>query len=99
MPSQRAPFGKPASFSTALKRGDNQYCEFGPNDDGFYYAVLGCVNGKNSMHMLRDHKETLQYRTVERVILMPNERLTLQQTKNGTFVILLSEPRSRPTSS
>ncbi|KAL9616472.1 MAG: hypothetical protein Q9160_008667 [Pyrenula sp. 1 TL-2023] len=97
-PESKSVIWQAAIFSKAIIKGEHQYCEFGPGNDGFY-AILGCTNGKSTMRMLRDHKETLQYRTVERVILLPNVAVTVEEPETRTFAIVLYEPRSRPASS
>lgn len=81
-----------ASTSTLEK--ENGHKEFTDIDDGFY-ALLGSVLGKLAMHMLLDHKAETGYRSVDRIVLLGNDKLVAGRDWElaRTFLILLSEPR------
>ena len=55
--------------STATVEKEDNHKEYTDVDDGFY-ALLGSVLGKSTMHMLLDHKSEIGYGLVDRVILL-----------------------------
>ena len=68
-----------------------------------FYALLGSVNGKTAMRMLLDHKSHIEYRTVEKIILVGDNdddkepKLKLNEAEARSFIILLSEKRQPPS--
>lgn len=83
-----------ARTSTSTLTGTNGYREFTDKDDGFR-AHLGSVLGKLAMHMLLDHKAEIDYRTVDRVLLLARDDLVPSKERElaRTFGILLSGPK------
>lgn len=84
--------------SNCTRTGDNHHVEYTAPDDG-YYAILGTVNGASTMRMLLDHKAGMGYRTVERVIILGDEKLEalLAKEQRRSLLILLSARRDPPT--
>ena len=54
------------------------HVEYSPLDNGFY-ALLGSPNGKTIMRMLLDHKSHIGYKTVERIVLVGDDKLDLSE--------------------
>lgn len=79
-----------------MKRGERRYCVYGPGNDGFF-ALLGSPNGASTMRMLHDHKESLGYRRVERVVLRPDDVENPQAPEIRSFAVILSQPRTPPS--
>lgn len=82
-----------ARLSSRTKEDVDNYVEFTDKDDG-YFATLGSVNGGTIVRMLADHQEEIGHRKVERVALLGNRGLTLEEPESRTFVVLLSPPRT-----
>lgn len=75
-------------------RDEKFHRELTDTDPGFF-AVLGSINGYSTIRMLRDHRQAIGFRTVERVLLLKTQDGEIP--KNGqapTFIILLSSPRA-----
>ena len=75
-------------------RDEEFHRELTDTDPGFF-AVLGSINGYSTMRMLRDHRQAVGFRTVERVLLLKTEdREIPKDDKAPTFMMLLSSPRA-----
>lgn len=85
-----------ARHSTCTREGPGHCVEYTKWDQG-YHAILGSVNGASSMRMLLDHKALMGYRTVERVVVLGDRTLTLEEPKAQSFILLLSPRRIPPT--
>ena len=72
------------------------HVEYSPLDNGFY-ALLGSPNGKAMMRMLSDHKSHIGYKTVERIVLVGDDKLVLSEPETRTFLLLLSNRRQPPS--
>ena len=68
------------------------HVEYSPLDNGFY-ALLGSPNGKTMMRMLLDHKSHIGYKTVERIVLVGDDKLDLSEPEARTFLVVLSNKR------
>ncbi|KAK2798739.1 hypothetical protein FQN50_008720 [Emmonsiellopsis sp. PD_5] len=75
--------------------GPESYREYTEFDEG-YYAILGSTNGASTMRMLIDHKRDIGYRTVDKVIVLPDAAFTSEEPKSQSFMIVLSGPRASP---
>lgn len=84
-----------ARVSSCTKKGPNYHSEYTDKDKG-YYAFLGSVNGGSSMRMLLDHKAETGYRTVDRVVVLGDDQLTLKEPRARTVVLLLSPCQNPP---
>lgn len=82
--------------STCTREGPHHHVEYTKWDQG-YPAILGSVNGASSMRMLLDHKALMGYRTVERVVVLGGETLTLEEPEARSFILLLSPRRIPPS--
>lgn len=87
---------KAAQLSTSTRQGLHHYTEYTERDQG-YHAFFRSVNGASSILMLLDHKAAIGYRTVERVVILGNEDLTLTKSKARSVVLLHSSRRIPPT--
>jgi hypothetical protein len=85
-----------ARLSTCIREGLHDYREYTKWDQG-YHAILGSVNGASTMRMLLDHKAQIGYRTVERVVVLGDNQLTLEEPEHRSFLLLLSSRRTPPT--
>ena len=75
-------------------RDEELHRELTDTDPGFF-AVLGSINGYSTMRMLRDHRQAVGFRTVERVLLLKtDDRKIPEEGKAPTFMMLLSSPRA-----
>ena len=80
-------------FSAATREGPTTgHVEYTPLDNGFY-ALLGSPNGKAMMRMLSDHKSHIGYKTVERIVLVGDDSLVLDEPETRTFLLVLSNQR------
>lgn len=84
-----------SSVTLEGKHGRKEYTD---QDDAFH-AILGSELGKVALNMILDHKLAISYKMVDRVVLLgrdiPDQRWDLART----FLLLLSEPRSRKRAS
>ena len=87
-----------AKLSTSTRENLEDHSREYTNSDDGYFAILGSINGASTMRMLIDHKADIKYRTVEKVFVLGNDALTMAEPENRTFVLLLSPPRSLPSS-
>ena len=76
---------------------EKTHFEYTDIDEGFY-ALLGSTNGgstngASSMRMLRDLKEALGFRTVERVVIVGERHPDDKEVQSRTLMILLSSKR------
>jgi hypothetical protein len=85
-----------ARLSTCIREGLHHYREYTKWDQG-YHAILGSVNGASAVRMLLDHKALMGYRTVERVVVLGDKKLTLEEPERRSFMLLLSPRRIPPT--
>ena len=75
-------------------RDEKSHRELTDTDPGFF-AVLGSINGYSTIRMLRDHRQAVGFRTVERVLLLKTEDGDIPEDKQApTFMMLLSSPRT-----
>ncbi len=75
-------------------RDEKFHRELTDTDPGFF-AVLGSINGYSTMRMLRDHRQAVGFRTVERVLLLKTEDGEIPKDEQApTFMMLLSSPRA-----
>ena len=75
-------------------RDEKFHRELTDTDPGFF-AVLGSINGYSTMRMLRDHRQAVGFRTVERVLLLKTEDREIPEDDQApTFMMLLSSPRA-----
>ena len=82
------------SSSTTLEMEDG-HKEYTETDDGFY-AFLGSQLGNLAVNMIMDHKASIRYRYVDRIVLFGKEGLIpgSEWSSARTFLMVLSEPRS-----
>ena len=59
-------------------------------DDGYYFAILGSPNGASSMRMLNDHKAAIGSRSVERVVVLGDQNISLEEPQSRSFLLLLA---------
>ncbi|KAL8819999.1 MAG: hypothetical protein Q9191_007610, partial [Dirinaria sp. TL-2023a] len=87
------------SSTTTLEKSDG-HKEFTETDDGFY-ALLGSQLGNLAVNMLLDHKESIGYKYVDRVVLFGKEGIIFGSEWGSarTLLMILSEPRSRKRAS
>ncbi|TAQ86128.1 hypothetical protein B7494_g5549 [Chlorociboria aeruginascens] len=85
-----------ARRSTCTMEGGKGMREYTNWDQG-YHAILGSPNGGSTMRMLLDHKREIGYRTVERVVVLEEDKLALDKPQARSFLILLSPRRTPPT--
>ena len=74
---------------------ENGYREYLPLDEGFF-ALLGSVNGSNTMRMLVDHKRHVGHKTVEKMVVLPCAHGAADVDdfkKQRSFVLVLSNKR------
>ena len=74
---------------------ENGYREYLPLDEGFL-ALLGSVNGSNTMRMLLDHKNHVGHKTIEKIVVLPcaNDAADVDDfQKHRSFVLVLSKKR------
>ena len=80
---------KAMQSSTSTKEGPHFYREYTDLDDG-YFAILGSPNGASTMRMLNDHKAAIGHRTVERVIVLGDENISIEEPQSRSFLLLLT---------
>ena len=73
-------------------REEESNIEYTDIDEGFY-ALLGSTNGASSMRMLIDHKDALEVRTVERVVIVGERDPDKKGVPSRSLMILLSGKR------
>ena len=70
------------------------YVEYSPLDSGFY-AFLGTPNGASTVRMLLDHKDELQGRLIDKIVVLGDKDLTFAMSEPRSVIIFL-HPRSPP---
>ena len=80
---------KAMQSSTSTKEGPNFYREYTEIDDG-HYTILGSPNGASTMRMLNDHKAAIGNRTVERVIVLGDKTVSLEEPQSRSFLLILT---------
>ncbi|KAL8725069.1 MAG: hypothetical protein Q9181_006554 [Wetmoreana brouardii] len=72
--------------STFTREGPDNHRQYTEDDEGFF-AILGSINGANTMRMLRDHHAAVGYRTVSRVMIIGKANVNLDKPESHDLVI------------
>ncbi|KAF2185721.1 hypothetical protein K469DRAFT_664674 [Zopfia rhizophila CBS 207.26] len=81
--------------SSASRVEENNYVEYTQLDNGFY-AILGTPNGASTVRMLLDHKRVLGFRVVEKVVVLGDDTLKMNEPESRSIVFFFPAVVSLP---
>jgi len=77
---------------TLIREEANSYIEYSFLDPAFF-AILGTPNRGSTISIIIDYKVDLRYRLIDKIVVLRNKDLKLDQVETYTIVIFLENER------
>ena len=75
-------------MSTSIRKEDHGYVEYSNQDSGFF-GILGTPNGGTIARMITDHKNDMEYRIIDKIVVLGQEGLKFGGSETINIVVML----------